>query len=201
MQNLLTMKNKRLQKKNNKREKFPQKSIKLFSQPCKVFCLFSLYFLFFCWHKCCTAESATSFHYGKLQRIHKFSIYVKLNIFRVNWEEKYGESKANEIEAASNFFDPLWWTTDKFIYFYAGGIVALMFAMVSGAFAFYRMCLRASMNLHDKIFTGIIRSQMVFFYMNTTGRILNRFSKDIGVIDSQLPVVVIDCIKVWKKLN
>jgi ABC-type multidrug transport system fused ATPase/permease subunit len=111
----------------------------------------------------------------------------------VNWEENYG---GDDKEPAGNIFDPLWWTTDKFVYFYASGIVALMLAMVMGAFAFYRMCLRASMNLHDKIFNGIIRSQMVFFYTNTTGRILNRFSKDIGVIDSQLPVVVIDVIKV-----
>lgn len=116
--------------------------------------------------------------------------------FRVNWEENHGENQNIEVDASSNIFDPLWWTTSKFIYFYAGGILALMLAMVLGAFSFYRMCLRASMNLHDKIFNGIIRSQMIFFYLNTTGRILNRFSKDIGVIDSQLPVVVVDCIKV-----
>lgn len=124
-------------------------------------------------------------------------LLMKLSKFqRVNWEETYGETKIDDNEESPNFFDPLWWSTDKFIYSYGIGILALMFAMIMGAFTFYRMCLRASMNLHDKIFNGIIRSQMVFFYTNTTGRILNRFSKDIGVIDSQLPVVVIDCIKV-----
>lgn len=96
----------------------------------------------------------------------------------------------------AGFFDPSWWTTNRFVYFYAGGILVLMFAMVLGAFTFYRMCLRASIHLHDKMFNGVIRSKMFFFNVNSTGRILNRFSKDIGAIDSQLPVVVIDVIKV-----
>lgn len=35
---------------------------------------------------------------------------------------------------------------------------------------------------------------MEFFNKNTSGRILNRFSKDIGSIDSVLPQVLVDCL-------
>lgn len=36
---------------------------------------------------------------------------------------------------------------------------------------------------------------MYFFNRNPSGRILNRFSKDVGTIDSTLPSVVVDCMK------
>lgn len=52
------------------------------------------------------------------------------------------------------------------------------------------------MTLHDMIFEGVSRARMLFFHQNASGRILNRFSKDIGSIDSQLPVIVVDCIEV-----
>lgn len=52
------------------------------------------------------------------------------------------------------------------------------------------------MNLHDMLFRGVTRATMWFFNQNSTGRILNRFSKDIGTIDSNLPVVIVDCLQV-----
>ena len=58
------------------------------------------------------------------------------------------------------------------------------------------MCLRISLNLHDMVYQGTTRTYMLFFHQNATGRILNRFSKDIGTIDSTLPIIVVDCIEV-----
>lgn len=45
------------------------------------------------------------------------------------------------------------------------------------------------------MFLGVTRTFMYFFNQNASGRILNRFSKDVGTIDSQLPLVVIDCAR------
>lgn len=45
---------------------------------------------------------------------------------------------------------------------------------------FYSICVRASQNLHNAMFDGIISTTMRFFDTNPGGRILNRFSKDIG---------------------
>lgn len=37
---------------------------------------------------------------------------------------------------------------------------------------------------------------MRFFNTNTSGRILNRFSKDMGAIDELLPIAMIDCLQI-----
>lgn len=37
---------------------------------------------------------------------------------------------------------------------------------------------------------------MRFFYTNTSGRILNRFSKDMGSIDELLTAAMIDCLQI-----
>ena len=41
---------------------------------------------------------------------------------------------------------------------------------------------------------------MRFFNTNCSGRILNRFSKDMGAIDEKLPYVLIDTIQVRIKI-
>jgi ABC-type multidrug transport system fused ATPase/permease subunit len=63
------------------------------------------------------------------------------------------------------------------------------------------MCLRVAINLHDMLFRGVTRATMWFFNQNSSGRILNRFSKDVGTIDSNLPVVIVDCLQVNCLLN
>ncbi len=114
--------------------------------------------------------------------------------FRVDWEEKY--NKGERLVGDFTIWDGEWWTTERHIYLYAIFMGFLIIFITSRSFAFYKMCLRASMNLHDKLFRGITRSVMYFFHTNASGRILNRFSKDMGSIDSMLPTVLVDCINV-----
>lgn len=64
------------------------------------------------------------------------------------------------------------------------------------SFAFFNLCLRVSINLHDLLFRGITRAKMLFYNTNPSGRILNRFARDINNVDSLLPMVLIDCIDV-----
>ena len=116
----------------------------------------------------------------------------------VGWEEQYGNIDMKINDDNLTIWDGSWWTSERHIYFYSGGIIVLFFLMIFSSFAFYRMCLRVSMNLHNKLFQGITRATMYFFNTNSTGRILNRFSKDIGGVDSMLPVVLVDCILVRK---
>lgn len=61
-------------------------------------------------------------------------------------------------------------------------------------FAFFALCLRASTNLHDRVFRGISRATMLFYNTNPTGRILNRFASDISNIDTRLPPALTDSI-------
>lgn len=53
------------------------------------------------------------------------------------------------------------------------------------SFCQFAMC--ASITLHNKIFKNITKATMDFFDMHMTGNVLNRFAKDMGIIDEQLP--------------
>lgn len=146
--------------------------------------------------KHCTAELTFSFQSGEnRRRAVKAKILIDYLQFRVNWEERYGGQQVSTVENIS-IWDGEWWTTDRHVYLYSILIGVLMFLAVVRSFSFYNMCLRISKNLHDKLYYGVTRATMVFFHQNSTGRVLNRFSKDIGSIDSQLPVIIADCIEV-----
>lgn len=56
--------------------------------------------------------------------------------------------------------------------------------------------MRASKVLHDKMFSGILNAPMRFFDLNPSGRILNRFSKDMGSIDEIMPRVMMDAVQI-----
>ncbi len=61
--------------------------------------------------------------------------------------------------------------------------------------------MRASTYLHNIMFQGVTRASMYFFNVNPSGRILNRFSKDMGQIDEMLPSVMIDVIQIFLSLG
>ncbi|XP_039343186.1 multidrug resistance-associated protein 5 isoform X5 [Mauremys reevesii] len=64
--------------------------------------------------------------------------------------------------------------------------VMLILKAVRGI-AFVKGTLRASSRLHDELFRRILRSPMKFFDTTPTGRILNRFSRDMDEVDVRLP--------------
>lgn len=43
--------------------------------------------------------------------------------------------------------------------------------------------LRAAKRLHDSMLNSILRAPMLFFHTNPIGRVINRFSRDLGDID------------------
>uniref|UniRef100_A0A667HYB0 ATP-binding cassette sub-family C member 12 n=1 Tax=Lynx canadensis TaxID=61383 RepID=A0A667HYB0_LYNCA len=70
---------------------------------------------------------------------------------------------------------------------YAGSMVSvLMFSIIKG-FTFTKTTLMASCSLHDRVFDKILRSPMSFFDTTPTGRLMNRFSKDMDELDVRLP--------------
>ena len=64
--------------------------------------------------------------------------------------------------------------------------VSFIFA-VFRAYAFLLASLRCSERLHDKMVVAILQAPVLFFDSNPVGRILNRFSKDVGCMDELLP--------------
>ena len=70
---------------------------------------------------------------------------------------------------------------------YSGlGAVQAMFIFF-GAFSLALAAISASRALHAKMLKNILRSPMSFFDTTPLGRVLNRFSKDIYVIDEAIP--------------
>lgn len=61
--------------------------------------------------------------------------------------------------------------------------------------------MKASRSLHNTMFRGVTRARMYFFHTNPSGRILNRFSKDMGQVDEILPSVMIDVIQIFLQLG
>ena len=55
------------------------------------------------------------------------------------------------------------------------------------AFGFFVASLKCSERLHDKMVLAVLQAPVLFFDSNPVGRIMNRFSKDIGCLDEVLP--------------
>ncbi|KAG1677890.1 Multidrug resistance-associated protein 4 [Nymphon striatum] len=67
--------------------------------------------------------------------------------------------------------------------------ISCIFLLASAAILNFMICTVSARNLHNKMLTALLRTPMKFFFQNSVGRILNRFTKDIGLMDSLLPIV------------
>jgi ABC-type multidrug transport system fused ATPase/permease subunit len=87
---------------------------------------------------------------------------------------------------------------DKYhsIIIYGCLIIACMIITILRSIMFIKTCMTASINLHNAMFSSILRGAMRFFDTNPSGRILNRFSKDIGSIDEILPRSMLEAMQV-----
>lgn len=72
----------------------------------------------------------------------------------------------------------------------------VLISALTRSFSFFQMCIMSSRNLHDRMFRAITRSYMSFFNANPSGRILNRFAKDIDTVDTMLPLCLFEGIVV-----
>ncbi|XP_042549372.1 ATP-binding cassette sub-family C member 12 isoform X1 [Dipodomys spectabilis] len=70
---------------------------------------------------------------------------------------------------------------------YAASMVfVVVFGIIKGI-TFTKTALKASSSLHDRVFYKILKSPMSFFDTTPTGRLMNRFSKDMDELDVRLP--------------
>ncbi|KAJ8951065.1 hypothetical protein NQ318_003763 [Aromia moschata] len=84
------------------------------------------------------------------------------------------------------------WSTETCLYIYGGGVFGLFFVALLRSMLFYKLAMKSSQKLHNTMFSNIIGASMRFFDTNPSGRILNRFSKDMGAIDELLPKAILD---------
>ncbi|XP_014467791.1 PREDICTED: multidrug resistance-associated protein 4-like [Dinoponera quadriceps] len=79
-----------------------------------------------------------------------------------------------------------------YVYIYTGIVLGVFVVGITRSIFFYKMCMTCNQRLHDLMFNALIRTGMRFFDTNPSGRILNRFSKDMGAIDELLPKGILD---------
>lgn len=56
--------------------------------------------------------------------------------------------------------------------------------------------LTAGTRINGLMLASVMRAPLSFYHTNPTGRILNRFSKDQGSVDEQLPLASFDALQV-----
>ncbi|XP_012135510.2 ATP-binding cassette sub-family C member 4 isoform X5 [Megachile rotundata] len=83
------------------------------------------------------------------------------------------------------------------IYVYTFCIILLTITVLGRNMFFMKICTTASKNLHNLMFSNILRTTMSFFHHNASGRILNRFSKDVGTMDEILPKMMLDTLEIF----
>ena len=83
---------------------------------------------------------------------------------------------------------------------YGGLVGAAFILLVVRAFGFYLVSLRSSERLHDKMVVAVLHAPVFFFDSNPVGRILNRFSRDIGCMDEVLPKTFLQSVQLFPLL-
>lgn len=86
--------------------------------------------------------------------------------------------------------------SETLVYIGGGLIVALFVIAITRSIYYYSITIEASKNLHKMAFMGIVSTGMRFFDLNPSGRILNRFSKDLGSVDEWLAKCLLDACQV-----
>lgn len=114
----------------------------------------------------------------------------------VMWEEESGSNSTVIDGNSTSSFSSEEAYRQEHIVTYSVLLILTLIVYVTRTFGFFSMCLRISYRMHDMLFKGITQASMYFFNMNPSGRILNRFARDIGAIDYEIPETLIDCVLV-----
>ncbi|XP_045018385.1 ATP-binding cassette sub-family C member 4 isoform X6 [Bubalus bubalis] len=80
---------------------------------------------------------------------------------------------------------------------YSGLTVSTVLFGITKSLLIFYILVNSSLTLHNKMLETILRAPVLFFHRNPIGRILNRFSKDIGHMDDLLPLIFQDFIQTF----
>lgn len=101
-------------------------------------------------------------------------------------------SNTKETDIQTNIF----MQRENFVYLYSLLICLTIFFAILRSTSFMQVCINASKELYHKMSTSMLNTNMNFFFANPAGRILNRFSKDVGLMDDFLPLIILDTLQV-----
>ena len=81
------------------------------------------------------------------------------------------------------------------LYIYGGLVAAALILSIMRAGAFFNAVINSSNHLHNSMLSAVLKAPVLFFDTNPIGRILNRFSRDIGILDEMLPKDLLNAVQ------
>ncbi|CAF4884021.1 unnamed protein product [Pieris macdunnoughi] len=109
------------------------------------------------------------------------------------------EMQGNELDPGLNVqVGPF--TTGQYLLIHGCIVLACIFFTNFRVWPFASLCAKASQRLHDFMFSTMIKGVMRFFDTSSSGRILNRFTKDMGALDEILPRTLLDVLQIYSTL-
>ena len=117
-----------------------------------------------------------------------------------HWLRDGGGNKTTIVEGnTTKTYEDLDLANNPQLHFYVGVYFALTVGftilILSRGIIFAKFMLLASSNFHDRIFRKVFAAPMLFFETTPTGRIVNRFSKDLDEIDTSLPFLAAGAVQ------
>eukprot|EP00756_Hemistasia_phaeocysticola_P028921 Hpha_TRINITY_DN16199_c4_g4::TRINITY_DN16199_c4_g4_i1::g.7307::m.7307/K05673/ABCC4; ATP-binding cassette, subfamily C (CFTR/MRP), member 4 len=83
----------------------------------------------------------------------------------------------------------------KYVYVFMALCISCILTGFLRAILFFWHANHANSKIHDSAMKSVVGAPMSFFTANPLGRVVNRFSADVGQIDELLPVILFDCLQ------
>ncbi|XP_048454277.1 multidrug resistance-associated protein 4 [Rhincodon typus] len=119
--------------------------------------------------------------------------YVLQDWWLSYWATSQEQLNTTQISSQNNTMQQL--DVNFYLGIYAGLTIAVILFGITRSLVIFNVLVNASQELHNRMVACIIRAPILFFDRNPIGRILNRFSKDIGHLDDLLPYTCMDFLQ------
>ncbi|XP_071947871.1 ATP-binding cassette sub-family C member 4-like [Antedon mediterranea] len=126
-------------------------------------------------------------------------LYVFADFWVSHWSNEEECRTLNVTCPDDVFGDPYRWIELSNVdsaYVFIGLIAGVSVLAVLRAILYFYVLLTATKKMHGDMFDCVIRTPILFSDVNPLGRILNRFTKDMGIMDDVLPQMSFDGIQI-----
>ncbi|NXX29747.1 MRP4 protein, partial [Nicator chloris] len=129
-----------------------------------------------------------------------FNILAQVAYVLQDWWLSYWANHQQKLNPTTNGSNGTNVTEPLDLHFYLGiyaglTVATILFGIIRSLLVF-QVLVNSGQNLHNKMFQSILKAPVLFFDRNPIGKILNRFSKDIGHLDDLLPLTFLDFVQV-----
>ncbi|KAF5294164.1 hypothetical protein FQR65_LT10875 [Abscondita terminalis] len=115
--------------------------------------------------------------------------------FWVDMEQELSGFRMNQTTNSSEYAE-LEKSHDRVMKSYSFVVLAAAILTFLCSFTFFIFSSKASTNIHNTVLDKILKGAMTFFDSNLSGNVLNRFSRDLDIIDDHMPGTILNCLNV-----